>query len=438
MKISIIGAGYVGLITGTCFAELGNEVTCVEIDRNKVEKINRGEPPIYEEGLEEMLNKNIGKRLKATFDTEGAVLGSDITFIAVGTPDAPNGGIDLRYVKSAAEGVGKALAKKKSYHTVVVKSTVIPGTTDSVVMPILELESGKKAGDGFGLCMNPEFLREGKAIWDFMNPDRIVIGALDAKSGNVLDKLYQDLDCPKLRTDLRTAEMIKYAANAMLATRISFMNEIANICELVGTDVVDVAKGIGMDKRIGPHFLQAGAGYGGSCFPKDVKAVAELAKKHGYKPILLESVMEVNVRQAEHIVRELGIRMGNDGLEGKRVAVLGLAFKPGTDDVREAPALRIIPELIAKGAVVVAYDPIAMKNAEAVFGADVEYAKSIEDCLDKADACMILTEWPEFRLAPEVFKKKMSGKVVIDGRRILDTAAMRNAGFDYYGVGYGR
>jgi UDPglucose 6-dehydrogenase len=434
MRISIVGTGYVGLITGACFAELGNDVVCVDVIKEKVDKINNGEAPIYEEGLDGLLKKNVGKKLRATTDLKSAVLNTDVTFVAVGTPDAPDGGIDLRYVKSAAEEIGKALAGK-GWHTVVVKSTVVPGTTDSIVLPILEKKSGKKAGGGFGLCMNPEFLREGKAIDDFMKPDRIVIGQLNEKSGKALVELYKGFECEKLVTDLRTAEMIKYASNAFLATKISFINEIANICEKVGTDVVDVAKGVGLDRRISPHFLQAGVGYGGSCFPKDVKAIAEMGKREGYEPILLESVVELNKRQALRAVEILKEKVGD--LEGKRVAILGLAFKPGTDDIREAPSIGIIKRLLEEGADVVAYDPIAIENTKKVFK-DIGYAKDVKDCLKDADACIIVTDWPEFKVDPSVFVKHMKTPVVIDGRRILNPKDAKLKGVEYSGIGYGK
>jgi UDPglucose 6-dehydrogenase len=435
MNVSIIGTGYVGLITGVCFAELGNSVTCVDVIQEKVDMINRAEAPIFEEGLDALLKKNIGKNLKATMDLEDAVLNSDVTFICVGTPDAPGGGIDLKYIKSAAEGIGKALAKKGCYHVVVDKSTVVPGTTDSVILPILEKESGKKAGVDFGVGMNPEFLREGKAIEDFMKPDRIVIGVLDEDTEDVLVELYGDIECEQVATDLRTAEMIKYAANAFLATKISFINEIANICEGLGTDVVDVAEGIGMDHRISPKFLNAGIGYGGSCFPKDVKAIADMGRKQGYEPILLDSVMQVNKNQANHAIGILKEKLG--GFEGKKVAVVGLAFKPGTDDLREGPALRVIEELLEGGAIVSACDPIAIENAKKVFE-KVSYSEDLETCIEGADAAIIVTEWPEYRVAAKVFKDKMAGTVIVDGRRILDPGEAKSLGLDYFGIGYGK
>jgi len=437
MNISVIGTGYVGLITGVCFAELGNRVTCVDVIKEKVDMINRGESPIYEEGLDDLLKKNIGKNLTASLELEKAVLESDITFICVGTPDAPEGGIDLKYIKSAAEGVGTALSKKDSYHVVVDKSTVVPGTTDSVILPLVEMASGKKAGE-FGVGMNPEFLREGKAIEDFMKPDRVVIGALDEKSTKVLEEVYKPFDCPKLKTDLRTAEMIKYAANAFLATKISFVNEIANICEKVWTDIVDVAKGIGLDSRISDKFLNAGIGYGGSCFPKDVKAIAEMGKENGYDPIILDAVMKINKNQAKHALEVLKEKVGD--LKGKKIAVVGIAFKPGTDDLREGPALTIIPELLKSGATVSACDPIALENAKKELPdvSDLTYSKDIETCLKGADAAIIVTEWDEYRVDAKVFKEKMAGVVVIDGRRILDPESAKAAGLDYFGIGHGR
>lgn len=434
MKISIIGVGYVGLITGACFAELGNDVICVDVIKEKVDKINRGEVPIYEGGLSNLLKKHVGKNLRGTTNLESAVVGSDLTFICVGTPDAPGGGIDLKYVKSAARGIGETLARK-GWHTVVVKSTVVPGTTDSVVLPILEEKSGKGAGEGFGLCMNPEFLREGKAIDDFTKPDRVVIGQFNEKSGRALVELYKGFECEKLVTDLRTAEMIKYASNAFLATKISFINEIANICEKVGTDVVDVAKGIGLDRRISPHFLQAGLGWGGSCFPKDVKAIAELGKKSGYEPVVLNSIMELNERQALRAVEMLKDELGD--LKDKRIALLGLAFKPGTDDVREAPSLKIIKRLLGEGAKVVAYDPVAIENVKREFK-EVKYTNGIESCLKDANACIIVTDWPEFKVGPSVFVEHMKTPVVIDGRRILDPKDAKLKGIEYFGIGYGR
>ncbi len=818
MKISVIGTGYVGLITGACFAELGNEVVCVDVIKEKVDRINRGEAPIHEMGLEELLQEHVGKNLRATTDLESAVLGSDITFICVGTPDSPEGGIDLKYVKSAAESVGKSLKKKEGYHVVVDKSTVVPGTTDSFIKPILEEESGKKAGRDFGVAMNPEFLREGLAVEDFMRPDRVVVGSMDKKSGDKVEELYKSFDGPILRTDLRTAEMIKYAANAFLATKISFINEMANICERSGTDVVDVAKGIGLDRRISPKFLNAGVGYGGSClkgdslihtpegmkpiksikvgdkvyghdgfshkvtktftrrvnedliqvvprglpafeltgnhpvygvranrkiygkgenkgklinnkvrdwtpqwiraeelergdylvfpifkdnknrasaislgkygakeptlirpmperigltgdlmrlfgyylaegstdqkrvtlsfsrkdeelrqdsirvvkkvfgldlrehgnkdtmaslrigsvvvkrliedmcgklsnkkqinsilmvqplglqaqmikgmwkgdgsksggvwtwattsrqlfnqmkilllkqgiiatysihkpwvsksglrhreayfvrisnkksisrmnklmtdaperrdnkyhktswirsnylyypihkinrvpysgrvynleidtvhsylcegatlhncFPKDVKAIARIGMKGGYEPLLLDAVMEINERQAKHAVNILKDRLGN--IKGKRIAIVGLAFKPGTDDLREAPSLKIIEHLLMEGASISACDPAAVENAKEILGDKISFSEDLEECLKGADAAVIVTEWPEYVVKPEVFKRSMKGNVVIDGRRILDPLKAKSAGLDYFGIGYGK
>ena len=340
MDISIIGTGYVGLVTGACFAELGHNVTCVDVMKEKIDLINNKKSPIYEEGLEEILQKNVGKNLFATLDLKKAVLSTDITFICVGTPPREDGSIDLKNIKESAEQIGSSLKAKKNYHLIVIKSTVVPGTTWQI-KKIIEKFSGKK---NFGICMNPEFLREGKAIYDFLHPDRIIIGEYDKKSGNILYEIYKDFSCPILRVDLKTAEMIKYASNAFLATKISFINEIGNICKKLGIDVYKVAEGVGLDSRISPKFLKAGCGFGGSCFPKDVKALAAKAKELGYTPILLESILEINKNQPLRMIELLRNKIGK--LENKKIGILGLAFKPGTDDIRESPAIEIIKRLI--------------------------------------------------------------------------------------------
>ncbi|ODS40484.1 UDP-glucose 6-dehydrogenase [Candidatus Altiarchaeales archaeon WOR_SM1_SCG] len=432
MRISVIGAGYVGLITGACLADLDNEVYCVDVIEEKVRKINNKIPPIYEEGLSELLKKNIGKNLTASTDAENAVKNSDITFIAVGTPGGDDGSINLTYIEESAKSIGKALKEKNNYHVVVVKSTVIPGTTDSVVIPILEEFSGKTAGRDFGVCMNPEFLREGKAIYDFMNPDRIVIGELNKKSGDMIRELYKNFDCPIMRTSLRAAEMIKYASNAFLATKISFINEIANICERTGVDVTEVAKGIGLDRRINPNFLNAGVGFGGSCFPKDVNALVREAKEENYEPVLLNAVLDLNEKQK---MRAYEIARDIMDLSGKKIAVLGLAFKEGTDDVRYAPAIPTIEKLLKSGAKIFVYDPEAMENAKGIFGNKVKYCKSIDSALENADLCIIMTEWNDFK---EIYDKfsLMKNKIVVDGRRILDPVKAENQGMEYYGIGF--
>jgi UDPglucose 6-dehydrogenase len=418
MRTSIIGSGYVGLITGTCLAELGNEVILVDVIREKVDKINRGIAPIYEEGLDQMLHKNTGKgRLHASMNLEKAVLNSDVTFIAVGTPSRKDGSIDILHVKKVAEEIGKALKNKGAYHTVVVKSTVTPGTTEDVVVSILEKTSGKTAGRDFGVVMNPEFLREGKAIHDFMNPDRIVIGSIDERSGERVKQLYGKFRCPVIDTDPRTAEMIKYASNAFLATKISFANEIGNLCKRLGIDTNKVAEGMGLDSRIAREFLNSGIGYGGSCFPKDVKAIIAAGKARGVEMKLLESVDDVNSTQPLRILDVLRKRM--PVLKGKTVAVLGLAFKGETDDIRHAPSLRIVPALLEKGASVRAYDPKATENFRKVHK-KVTYCMHARDALEGADACLILAEWDEFRNLTDEDFEVMRGKLIIEGRQVLD------------------
>ena len=388
MNICVIGTGYVGLITGCGFAKLGHDVVCVDIDRKKVEMINGGEPPIYEKGLEEALAEVVGKRLRATTDLKTAVKNSEIIFITVGTPSAPDGSVGLSFVRKAFLDALEAL---DSYKAIVVKSTVVPGSTDSLAK-LGEDKLGKTAGEDYGLCMNPEFLREGKALEDFLYPDRIVIGADDAKTIEKMMELYSSFECPKVKVDRKTAEMIKYASNAFLATKLSFMNEIGNICKLNGMDVYAVLEGMRYDERIEGKFMNAGAGFGGSCFPKDVSGLADHARKVGYTPIVLESVLETNKRQP---LRMLEIAKKYGSLRGKKVAVLGLSFKPDTDDVREAPALRLVEGLLKDGARVIVYDPKAMENAKKVLDRNVEYAKDAKGALESADICFIMTEWKE-------------------------------------------
>jgi UDPglucose 6-dehydrogenase len=427
MELSIIGAGYVGLVSAVCFADRGYSVVLVERDPEKVKLINQAIPPFYETGLEETLKRVVGlSRLRANIGPEDAVLNSDVTFIAVGTPNRADGSIDLSYVTNSSIEIGKVLKRKTGYHLVAVGSTVIPGTTENLVKPAIEKHSEKKAGRDFGLVMQPEFLREGSAIYDTMNPDRIVIGEYDQESGEILESLYKEFYKeklpPTLHMNLASAEMIKYASNAFLATKISFINEIANICEKVpDTDVVKVAQGMGLDKRIGREFLNAGPGFGGSCFPKDLKAIVSFAKKNRYEPRILESVLKVNGDQAIHVVKLARKQLGI--LRGKRIAVLGLSFKPGSDDLREAPSLKIIGQLLKEHATVVAYDPVALNNAKEVLGKRIEYADSARSCLENADTALIVTEWDEFRkLTPADFKDLMRHPIIIDARRIYDPA----------------
>jgi len=414
MRISVIGTGYVGTVSGACFAELGHEVICVDVDISKVDLINRGEAPIYEEGLSDLLKKYAGKRIRATSDYDMAVTSTDVSFICVGTPSDAMGNIDLGIVKAASASLGGALKKKKGYHVVVVKSTVVPETTEKVVLPIIEKHSGKRAWD-FGIAMNPEFLREGKAVHDFMHPDKIVVGSLDKRAGDIVASLYSGLECEVTRTNPRTAEMIKYVNNSFLATKISFSNEIGNICKQLGIDTYEVMKAVGKDFRIGPHFLNSGAGFGGSCFPKDVKALIGKAQEIGYEPALLKSVIEVNEKQPSMMVELLKDRLGD--IRGKRITVLGLAFKNDTDDIRESRSIPVIRELLDNGAKVLAYDPMANENMKKLFGS-LEYHISAEGALSGADACLIMTEWEEFRSLDKQFGV-MKKKLVIDGRHML-------------------
>jgi UDPglucose 6-dehydrogenase len=431
LKVSVIGVGYVGLCTAVGFASKGYNVVCSDVDAAKVAKINQGIPPFHEPGLPEMLKQTIDNgHLKCLANqTLDAVLETDIAYIAVGTPSKPDGSIDLKYVETVSSDIGKALKQKSNYHVVVVKSTVVPGTAQNTVKPNLENESGKICGDDFGLCMNPEFLRQGSAFQDTFNADRVVVGSYDQKSGDTLEALYREFYDPKvppiIRTSLATAELIKYASNAMLATKISFINTIANICEKIpGADVKTVAVAMGLDKRIGPLFLDAGLGYGGSCFPKDVKALIACSKAYGYTPELLESVENINHSQPLKAVEFCKKTLGN--LEGKKVAILGLAFKPDTDDMREARVIPIINQLLKEGTIVKAYDPVAINMAKNIFQNKIQYASTAIDCLKNADAAILITEWDEFKkLAPEDFIKNMKQPILIDGRRIYDPRTFR-------------
>ncbi|MCL4429367.1 MAG: UDP-glucose/GDP-mannose dehydrogenase family protein [Chloroflexi bacterium] len=425
-NISVIGAGYVGLCTAVGLASKGYRVLACDVDEERIEKINKGIPPFYEPSLQEKLSESIqqGYLKGVVGKTDQVILETDLTFVAVGTPSKPDGSIDLKYIEMAACDIGKALKQKGSYHVTIVKSTVVPGTTRDVVKPILEKESEKTAGLGFGLCMNPEFLRQGSAFQDTINADRVVIGSYDERSGDVLEDLYKDFYSAHvptiIRTSLATAELIKYASNSMLATKISFINTIANICEQIpGADVKVVAAAMGLDKRIGPLFLDAGLGYGGSCFPKDVKALIACSKSLGYDPKLLDSVEQVNKTQPLKAVMFCKEQLGS--LEGKKIAILGLAFKPDTDDMREARVIPIINQLLKEGASVSAYDPVAMPMAKTIFDHKISYASSALRCIKGADACIIVTEWEEFKkLTPEDFAKNMRQPILVDGRRIYN------------------
>lgn len=432
MNISVVGTGYVGLVSGVCLAEKGHQVVCVDNARAKVEQINNGDSPIYEEGLDDLLTQNIGNRLQATSDLEGAVAKTEVTLIAVGTPFDGNE-IDLQYIRQVAKEIGTALKNKPQYHVVVVKSTVVPGTTDNVVLPLLEEYSGKKAGPAFGVGMNPEFLREGSAIVDFMHPDRIVLGGIDDRTRSVLAQVYEPFTAvDTLMVNNKTAEMIKYTSNSLLATLISFSNEIGNLCASLGdVDALDVMKGVHLDKRVSPllengqritpgiaTYLEAGCGFGGSCFPKDVKALIAHGEKFGQIMPLLKTVIQVNKDQPGKMLTYLRRHFAD--LQGVRVAILGLAFKPGTDDMRESPAIPIVEELLAAGAVLTAYDPVARKEAEKIFSADViTYHDSIDKTVAEAQAILLLTRWDEFNTLPKVLHTLDISPVLIDGRRML-------------------
>ena len=401
MRISVVGSGYVGLVTGACLAKLGNKVILIDIDNDKIEAINNRIYPIHEEGLSEILNQ---VRIKASSDYQ-CIVDADIIFLCVGTPVNEDDSMSLEDTTKATEEVARVIEGKRGYCVVVVKSTVVPGTTEEIVIPILET-SGKKVGEDFGVCMSPEFLREGKAVYDFMNPIRIIIGEFDRRSGDTLLNLYQSFNAPVLRTDLRTAEMIKLASNTFLTMKISFINEIGNICKKLGIDSYEVAKGMGFDDRIGSKFLNAGIGFGGSCLPKDLRALIGKAKGMGYEPKILEEVLNLNERQA---LKPVQLLQKHISLEGACVGLLGLAFKPGTDDIRDSRAIRVVRALLQEGATVKAYDPMAMENFKKLFP-QIDYV-TIEEVLN-CDAILIITEWEEFN------DLDYTGKIVIDGRRI--------------------
>jgi UDPglucose 6-dehydrogenase len=428
--ITVVGVGYVGLVTAVCFADLGNRVSCVDISEEKIAGLKRGVMPIYEPGLEELVARNVkAGRIDFTTSYAEGVRDADFVFIAVGTPEGVNGEADMGYVRQAAQAIAEVMDRPL---VIVNKSTVPVGTGDWVADIVRE---HRKKEIEFSVVSNPEFLREGSAISDFMRPDRIVLGSLDAEAAERVARLYLPLRSTILVTDLRTAEMIKYASNAFLATRISFINEIANICEALGADVKEVASGMGYDRRIGPDFLDAGVGYGGSCFPKDVKALAHMADEKGRHPQLLHAVMEINDYQRQAIVEKLRAALG--GLKDKQIGLLGLAFKPNTDDMREAPSAHIASLLQAEGAKVRGYDPVAMEVAARV-APHIGLAADPYDLASKADALVVVTEWNEFKnLDLTRIRDLMKRPVLIDGRNIYDPQAMMDLGFHYRGVGRG-
>ena len=428
--ITVLGAGYVGLVTGACFADLGNDVTLLDIVDEKIQKLQQGEIPIYEPGLSEMVARNIKKnRLHFTTSYADALQKAEFVFVAVGTPSGVDGEADLRYVRMAAE----SLAENMKHPLIIINKSTVPVGTGDWVADIIQKK--QKENIPFWVVSNPEFLREGSAITDFMNPDRVVLGSRHVDAAQKVAELHRPLNAPVLITDLRTAEMIKYASNAFLATRISFINEIATICEELGADVNMVAKGMGYDKRIGPHFLNAGLGFGGSCFPKDVRALEHMALIHGAHPQLLRAVLDIN----QHMRRQAVVKLRNalDGLTDRKIGLLGLAFKPNTDDLREAPSLDIARQIIREGGFVQAYDPVAMPEACKLVP-DLHLVEDPYEAAVDVDALVLVTEWNEFRqLDMNRIREAMRGDVLLDGRNIWNPERMRSQGFRYFGVGRG-
>lgn len=436
MKITVVGTGYVGLVTGTCFADVGIEVICVDIDERKIENLKKGIIPIYEPGLEDLVHKNYNTgRLKFSTDLGESIQGSDVVFIAVGTPPGEDGSADLSYVLGVAREIGE---KMSNYMVVVTKSTVPVGTGKMVKKEIKKTLAARKSDLQFSMASNPEFLKEGAAVEDFMKPDRIIIGTEDERARVIMHRLYTPFQLSSDRMiymDIPSAEMTKYTANAMLATKISFMNDIANLCEIVGANVNMVRRGIGSDTRIGPKFIYPGVGYGGSCFPKDVKAIIRTAGEFDYDLRVLKAVEEVNEDQKLILVEKIKKHFGD--VNGKTFALWGLSFKPNTDDLREAPSIVIVNELKKLGAKIKAYDPIAMEHArEYYLGDKVEYCPSAYEALNDADALLLVTEWSEFRMPSwSMVGKLLNNKVVFDGRNIYDSNYLRELGFTYYGIG---
>jgi UDPglucose 6-dehydrogenase len=437
MKITVVGTGYVGLVSGACFSEVGIEVVCVDIDQKKIENLKNGIMPIYEPGLEEIVKRNFASgRLQFSTNLGDAIQGSQVAFIAVGTPPGEDGSADLKYVLTVADEIGRTMT---DYIVVATKSTV-PVTTGEKVKAAIQSALDDRGSDlTFAVASNPEFLKEGAAVEDFMKPDRIVIGIDDERAEEIMKRLYKPFQLNGDRIiymDIPSAEMTKYTANAMLATKISFMNDIANLCELVGADANMVRKGIGSDPRIGNKFIYPGVGYGGSCFPKDVKAIIKTGKKYGYDLRVLQAVEDVNDDQKHVLVQKIKKHFGDD-LSGKTFAMWGLSFKPNTDDMRESPAIVIIDELIEAGAKVKAYDPIAMKEAQHIYVGDkITYAKDAYDACVDTDALLLVTEWSEFRIPSwSAIAKLLHNKVVFDGRNIYDKSYLSELGFTHYGIG---
>jgi UDPglucose 6-dehydrogenase len=436
MKIAVVGTGYVGLVTGSCLADVGMDVTCVDVNVQKIENLKRGILPIYEPGLEDIVERNVAAgRLHFTTTLAEAVQGAEAAFIAVGTPPGEDGSADLRYVLAVAREIGE---KMNDYLVVITKSTVPVGTAEKVKKELVAALAARGSKLPFDVASNPEFLKEGAAIEDFMKPDRIVVGVESERAKETLARLYKPFTLnghPVYFMDVPSAEMTKYAANAMLATKISFMNDIANLCELLGADVNSVRQGIGSDPRIGNRFIYPGIGYGGSCFPKDVKALVRTGEENGYKLRILQSVEDVNEDQKHVLVAKIDKHFGGN-LQGKRFAMWGLSFKPETNDMREAPSLVICEELLARGASVVAYDPVAVDEAKHMIGDKIAYAKDAYAALPGADALLLVTEWREFRVPDwQKVKAALRGHVVFDGRNIYSGAELRKHGFVYHGIG---
>ncbi len=438
MRIAIVGTGYVGLVSGACFAEMGADVACIDIDRRKIERLREGGIPIYEPGLEEIVVRNHDAgRLRFLTDIADVIDDVEIVFIAVGTPPGEDGSADLSHVLAVARQIGRTMRRPL---LVVTKSTVPVGTSDRVREAVAAELAARGADIAFEVASNPEFLKEGDAVEDFMKPDRVVVGVDSDRARKLMERLYKPFMMNSYRmifTDIRSAEMIKYAANAMLATRISFMNDVANLCELVGADVNMVRKGIGTDPRIGGKFLYPGLGYGGSCFPKDVRALIRTAAGNGYRMEILEAVENVNRRQKSILNRKIEGMFGSD-LSSRTFAVWGLAFKPETDDVREAAAIVVIENLLAAGAAVRVYDPAAAETARVLLGDRVAYCGSMYEAAEGADALVLVTEWKEFRMPNwETLAAAMKGRAVFDGRNIYDRAELAEKGFEYHGIGLG-
>lgn len=447
-KISIIGAGYVGLVTGVGLALKEHDVICVEKVQEKVDTIKKGKSTIHEKNLDENLFKVLGNKFEITADLDYAVKNSEVTIICVGTYSRDDGRIDLSQIEEASKDLGTLLKSKPSYHTIVVKSTVVPTTAREFILPLLEKHSGKKCGVDFGLCINPEFLREGHAIEDFMNPDRVVIGEFDDKSGSILEDIYKRFDSKIIRTSLETAEMIKYANNTFLGLLISYSNELADICEAVGIDVNSVLEGLHHDNRLSPKlegkkifpdilsYLSPGPGFGGSCLPKDISALMKFAEDIGHDPKITRAIIEINKSRPERMVRALENELQT--FANKTITILGVAFKPDTDDIRYSPSIEIIKLLLAKGAKVKLYDPVAMDNAKRILGEKIIYSSSLQEALKDSEGCFLVTKWEEFRgITPEILQASMKNPIIVDCRRTLDVNMFKGK-VKYIGTGLGK